>query len=103
MAKLAEIYKLDHDHPAPEEEEGIKLELNKDEAGVFAELLENTIAENSGTNSGTKSLEGFPKSAESRVEETLAVRVGFEPTKEGLPPYSLSRRAPSTARPPHRK
>src|SRR5260370_3191828 len=31
---------------------------------------------------------------------TLAVEVGFEPT-EGLPPHTLSRRAPSATRPPH--
>src|SRR5262245_2697420 len=34
-------------------------------------------------------------------ESRLAVRVGFEPTI-GFPLYTLSKRAPSTTRPPHR-
>ncbi len=32
--------------------------------------------------------------------DALAVRVGFEPTRQ-FPVYTLSKRAPSTTRPPH--
>src|SRR5712691_2751602 len=37
-----------------------------------------------------------------RLQLTVAVEVGFEPT-EGLPPHTLSRRAPSATRRLHRR
>lgn len=107
METLLEMY-------APNDEgrtEGIILQLSSGEAEILTQVIEdrlekeasnNAIPEDSGTHSGTTADADAGNINDINDSEKLAVEVGFEPTIPSRV-YPLSRRAPSTTRPPHRR
>lgn len=108
MEKLEEMY---DQSPAEEPAQGcnvnrqkITLELEPDEAQSLAMFLQIICSPNpvSGTIQAQSKEEEGGKPSKSKAPRKMAERQGFEPWLPGYPVKTLSRRSPSTTRPPLR-